>query len=150
MLNFVDSCVVDDELLFTGWEYSASQKSFVSAKLQHSVAFYVFAGNNMEKIAMEDVNRFKAQTFKDFDDFIAKAFTIYKIEFSQNVQDWKRAQCTCASYCLDYMCKHVVGIAFRLGILQVPDVLLARMEEPITARTPRGRPRRARPALIKD
>lgn len=99
---------------------------------------------------MEDVKKFQEQTFRDFDDYIANAFTIYKIVFSQNVQDWKCAQCTCASYCLDYICKHIVGIAFRLGILEVPDALLARVEEPIAARTSRGRPRRARPALVRD
>lgn len=49
---FVDSCVVNNELLFTGWEYSFSQKSFVSANHQNSVVFYVFAGNNMEKISI--------------------------------------------------------------------------------------------------
>lgn len=99
--HFVDACVVDDGLLYAGWEYSVSQKSFISEKIQNSVAFYVFAGNNMEKISMEDVKRFEEQTFKDFDDYIAKRFTIYQIVFSQNVQDWKCAQCTCASYCLD-------------------------------------------------
>lgn len=149
-LAYQCSIVIEDELLLAGWEYAASEKSMVAETIQDSVSFHVLAGSNMEKITIQEVKQFQKQTFTDYDDFIEKAFTIYTINFDQTAQNWKNARCTCPSYSLNYKCKHIVAIAFRLNLLKAPESLLARIEEPIAAKTPRGRPKKSKPALVRD
>lgn len=49
------------------------------------------------------------------------------------------------------LCKHIVAIAYRLGILNVPDAVVAGINEgPIAPKNKRGRPRKATKALIRD
>lgn len=144
------SIVIKDNLLLAGWEYAASEKSMVAETIQNGVLFHVFSGANMEKITIQEVKQFQKQTFTDFDDFVDKVFTIYTIKFDQFAQNWKNARCSCPSYSLNYMCKHIVAIAFRLNILKAPESLLAQVEEPIAAKTPRGRPKKSKPALVRD
>lgn len=124
----------------------------LSIKLPESgiLKFFLFAGANMEAITTQEVQRFRNQNFQDFDDFVANAFTMYEATFDIDPANWKNAKCSCVSYLQNYMCKHVIGICFRLGILDTPDNLLREAEEPIGHKPRRGRPRKATAALIVD
>lgn len=137
-----------------GWDYCTSKKSVVSFKQPGDdgiVDFYVFAGENLDKITKEHVEKFKSQTFKKFDTFAEKAFAIHQITFKQNSQKWATdSLCTCQSFSKDFICKHVVGIAYRIGILNAPDQVSNAAEGPISAKNKRGRPRKATKALIID
>lgn len=145
---------VSEKLLNSGWEYSTSKKSFVSFKQPGDdgvVDFYVFAGDNLDKITKEHVDKFKTQTFKKFDTFAEKAFAIHQITFKPNSQKWATdSLCTCQSFSKDFICKHVVGIAYRTGILNAPNQVSNAAEGPISAKNKRGRPRKATKALIID
>lgn len=143
---YQESLVIDDELLLLGWQYASSQKSIPSERNN----FYVYAGDNMEELTMDDVKLFQRATYGSFDDFKKGAFNIYKITYEEKGLDWKNSRCTCAFYSLNYKCKHIAAIAFRLGLLEKPEILLVRAEQPIAGKNKRGRPRKARPALVRD
>lgn len=138
--------VIDDDLLLLGWEYASSQKIITSEKNE----FFLYAGDNMEILTMADVKLFEQITYDSFDEYVQTAFSIHKITYEEKGIEWKNSRCTCAFYTLNYKCKHIVGIAFRLGLLAKPDSILVQAEQPIASKTPRGRPRKARPALVRD
>lgn len=143
---------IDDDTLLKGWQYAMSKKSMISVKSDDGkyVSFYVFAGDNMDKITNADVDNYDKRTYQDFDSFVVEAFSIYKIKFDQNAIIWQMAECTCPAFAKQYSCKHMAAVAFRLGILNPPDNLWAKAEAPIEAKRARGRPRKATPALVKD
>lgn len=146
------SIEISEQLLKDAWDYSCSKKSFVTQKNAEDVDFYVFGGSNEDKITNNDVKTFLNQKFTDFDDFAEKAFLIHKITFKQNSHDWaSHSLCTCHTFSKEYICKHIVAIAYRLGILNVPDAVVAGINEgPIAPKNKRGRPRKATKALIRD
>lgn len=128
---------IDNTLKLSAWNYSQSAKSTVFEKSQSGeLLFYVFAGDKMDKISLAD-------------DFIAKVFSIHKMTFTE-LDDWQSAKCTCVAYAKNNICKHVLMIAHRLGGLEAPDDLLAEVETPVPKKNPRGRPRKATKALIRD
>lgn len=145
---YQESLVIEDDLLLLGWQYASSQKTIPSEKNE----FYVYAGDNMEILTMDDVKLFQQESYANhhFDEFLKGAFEIHKITYQEKGIDWKNSRCTCAYYSLNYKCKHIVAIAFRLGLLETPDRILVQAEKPIAPKTPRGRPRKARPALVLD
>lgn len=147
--EFQKTCEVSDDLLINGYQYSDSEKSMVTENLPDgSCNVYVFSGDNMNKITLEEVRKFEDATYENFDEFSSKAFIIYKITLTATGRNWKNAICTCTSFAKNYMCKHIVAIAYRLGILNKPDSLLSTV--PIAAKNKRGRPKKATKALIVD
>lgn len=146
---FQATVIVDDGLLLSGWNYASSPKTMTKLQTSHDgLDFYVFSGENTDQITSDDVRKFNNAKFKNFDDFVEKAFSMHRILFGSNAQDWKNAVCTCAKYSKDYICKHVVGIAFRLQILNPPESLLARVEVPLIQKNQRGRPKKAKKGLL--
>lgn len=143
---------IDNNLLLKGWFYAHSEKSMLSIKLPDNgiLKFFLFAGANMEDITIQEVRRNRSRTFQDFDEFVENVFTMYEVTFDIDPANWKDATCTCVSYLQNYMCKHIIGISFRLGILDSPDDILGEAEEPIGPKPRRGRPRKATAALIVD
>ena len=64
-----------------------------------------------------------------------------------NSQNWRNSSCTCAIFLKSYVCKHVIGIAIRLGLAEAP---LEAKNVPLGQKRKRGRPSRAKPALIRQ
>lgn len=82
---------ISEKLLKAGWEYYKLKKSFISLKSPGDdsvVDFYMFAGACMDEMTKEFVDKFKSQTFKKFDKFAEKAFSVHQISFKQNSQKW--------------------------------------------------------------
>lgn len=135
---------ISDQLKLKAWNYSQSAKTLVHEKANDGeLHFYVFAGENMDKICLNDVRKFEKSKFKNFDDFAAKAFIIYKMSFSE-LNDWPNAKCTCVSYSKNNMCKHILMVAYRLCDLNPPDELLEHVETPLPKKNPRGRPKKTK------
>lgn len=108
--------------------------------------FYVFAGPNEKNIAREDVDSHREHEYQSFDDFKNRAFNIYEITFPANTNDWRNSDCTCPWFFKKYMCKHIIAIAYRLGILKKPN----KADQPLEAKKKAGRPKKATPALVID
>lgn len=63
------------------------------------------------------------------------------------VEKWIEGTCNCPAFFKNFMCKHVVGIAIRLRLLEVP---FEAKQIPIGQKRKRGRPKLAKKALIRD
>lgn len=107
--------------------------------------FFVFRGGIDKEITQEDVEAFQNAVYESFDEFTAKAFDIHQVVFPPDSAKWMDATCTCPAFDADYMCKHIIGIAHQIEILQKPDKDYD--DEPIFGRAKKGRPKRASGAL---
>ena len=63
------------------------------------------------------------------------------VKFNSN--DWKLSVCSCPDWDKNYMCKHVIGVAYNLGLCEFPGLDLN-----IEANTKRGRRKKAQMALV--
>lgn len=125
------------------------KKTYVFKKIDETFTdFYMFAGENPDKITSSAVNEFKSQTFKNFNGFAVNAFRVHKIRMNQKI--WKKSLCTCPDCGKNYLCKHIVYLAYELLLLPPPTDLLEATTSVAPKKNPRGRPRKATPALIKD
>lgn len=129
--------------------YSKSNKSmFVESGEDGFMIFFVFSGASEELITEQEVRECQTHEYSSFDEFKEKAFRIYEITFPHNPAEWKDATCTCPSFFLNYICKHIVGIAYRLNIL-VEEKQRKKADQPLEWKK-RGRPKKATSALVID
>lgn len=85
------------------------------------------------------------QDWDTFDDFKKKAFAYWKVALPSQQSAWLNGKCTCPIFFKNYMCKHVIGLAIRLKYVTPP---AEAKNIPIGQKRKRGRPAKARPALI--
>lgn len=67
------------------------------------------------------------------------------VSLASGENKWLDAQCSCPEFQKEYMCKHVVGIAARFGEITIPEEAKS---VPIGAKPTRGRPAKAKKALL--
>ncbi len=85
----------------------------------------------------------KKQKFTTFNQF-KKSFHIWCIEV-ENDSHWKISKCDCPAFLKKYICKHVVGMGIRSKSCKPPP---AAKRVPIGEKRKRGRPAKAKPALL--
>lgn len=148
----VTSVTVTDEMKLNGWNYSQSKKHLHLEKTTNGTGFfYAFAGDNLQKVTAADVTDWESNAeYADFDDFIEKSSKMYRISFDGDLSDLDRAKCTCVAYAKKNMCKHILAVAYRMQALNPPDDLLKATETPAPVKNKRGRPKKAKKALIVD
>ena len=61
--------------------------------------------------------------------------------------NWMRSVCTCPQFFKRGVCKHIIGISIRLGLTQAP---LEAKSVPLGQKRKRGRPSKAKPALVRQ
>ena len=82
-------------------------------------------------------------TWKTFDSYKKSVNSMWKVEMKS--KEWEKSSCTCAKYLKQYVCKHILGIAINEGLY---DVRPEAKNIPIGEKRKRGRPQRAKRALI--
>ncbi|XP_055310883.1 uncharacterized protein LOC129573806, partial [Sitodiplosis mosellana] len=110
--------------------------------------FFVFSGERPGKVTSADVLKFSEQKWKNFKEFAQNAFQMHRIQINRS--EWKQSVCTCPAFGHDYICKHIVHLAYKLALLEPPMDLLEKTTSVSPKKNPRGRPRKATPALIRD
>jgi hypothetical protein len=100
--------------------------------------FYVRSSSTTEPITKKLLAAYKKEDWRTFDDY--KCCGIYKICITES-----ESTCTCPSYLKQLQCKHVIGMKIRLKLLTVP---AEAKSVPLGQKRKRGRPTRARKALI--
>lgn len=66
------------------------------------------------------------------------------MELEKN-EEWRKAKCSCPAFLKNYICKHVVGMGIRLKRREPPP---AAKTVPTEEKRKRGRPAKAKPALL--
>lgn len=111
---------VHESLLRKGFELKI--KYFSSTERETSeIDFYMFSDDPTKKIEEKDVQEFEEAEYTSFDQFAADHRKIIKVTFPRSDADWKNAHCMCEQYCNSYMCRHIIAIANKLGILDPPE-----------------------------
>ncbi|KAG4068613.1 hypothetical protein HA402_004954 [Bradysia odoriphaga] len=103
---------------------------------------YVF---KVPATGFDSVVEFDLGQCTSLDDFKKLAFAYYTVEMPGN--NWKKGTCTCPAFCKKFICKHLVGMAVRYKLVEVP---LSAKSVPIGQKRKRGRPRKAKHALLVD
>lgn len=112
--------------------------------------FFMFKSTIQTKITLDAVNKFYTQNYKTFDEFTKNAFNIYKITFPKEIAQWKLANCTCPAFDEEYICKHIVAIAYHLNLITRAITSTENYDEQPLFQTKRGRPKQPTSALTID
>lgn len=80
-----------------------------------------------------------------FEDFKENFSKIHEVQFKE--ENWKASICSCPAYFKEYMCKHVIAIAARKKLVQIPPYA---KNLPLMEKRKPGRPAKAKKALIRD
>lgn len=147
-------------------EYRDGQKIFmcsVTLTLKHWTTGYQWVKENKTKIItltrQENCYKFYKVPAKDFeisneifiewstfDQYRMNHFSSYEVGIPQDTKRWAESgSCTCPSFFKHNMCKHLIGVAIRLGLATVPPTA---RNLPIGQKRKRGRPQQAKKALI--
>ena len=62
-------------------------------------------------------------------------------------EPWNKTTCTCPSFLKCYVCKHSVGVCLRRRLCSAPPEAKAKL---FGVKRKRGRPAKAKPALVRD
>ena len=83
--------------------------------------------------------------WKTFDELVQFIQSVKILSYDTSV--WQNTKCTCKNYLKNNFCKHATALSYRLEALNFESIA---MEEPITARIKRGRPKANAPALQRQ
>lgn len=142
---FKTDVTISNSMRKAGHHY-AKQKSIVMRKGDDGKGrFYMRRGEDMSQLSEEDVDAFLNRRYNTFDEFADGIFDLYIMTFDNDVSKWKEtAECTCPSFADNFICKHVMCIAYKLGLEKY------REEHLLFPANKQGRPPKATPALVVD
>lgn len=86
----------------------------------------------------------RRKKFASFENFVENIFSSWTIEM--NADAWEEGRCTCPEFLKQNICKHILGSAIRLKLVDVPTEAKA---VPIGEKPKRGRPKKATKALLR-
>lgn len=103
--------------------------------------------NNTSSPSLNDLNAI--HDFDDFDSFILNGVGMQYTVHVKNDANlcFIESTCMCASFHQNFICKHIVGLAFHLKLKKVPKSADSTM---ISKKQPRGRAAKAKKALVKQ
>lgn len=123
-----------------------------NSTLRLEISFVIYRNlvySTFSDVQCEDLfaDRTTLNTWKDFDDFKKKSFSYFDIVFPSplNKQNWIEGRCDCGRFFKEFICEHVIGLALRLKVTTVRDEA---KNIPIGMKRKRGRPAKAKPALV--
>lgn len=146
---YQDEVIITDEVMERGLAMSKSKKTLHSRASVDDLIFHLFSGENDDKINGQIVGEFQKHEYKSFDQFVRKAFGIWEVTIPKDFEKWQQSTCTCPAYFQDYVCKHIVFVAYRIGVFADDDDEMVQAR-PLAPKKRRGRPAKAQPALIRQ
>ena len=121
-----------------GYQWAKSDRKVVVLKADSMNKTYLIASSGESTIQF-------GEDWSTFDEYKQVAFAHWTIVLPINKEQWKTGECNCPQFFKDYICKHVIGLAIRLKYVTPP---AEAKNIPIGIKRKRGRPSKARPALI--
>lgn len=147
--GFQQEVQIGKKLWDSGLNYSKLDMKHLTTPPQGngSMKIYVLANEDESPLTMQMLESFLEHKYDTFEEFSEGAFRIHEMEFGNDPTQWKSATCTCPSYFASYMCKHLIGIACKLGLIP-PEPRFG--QTLLAPKRPRGRPRKTTKALQKE
>jgi len=140
--QFATEPTISLELWTSSYQWAKANKKIICISNTSSKMYYIPAGD-LESFTQTDLNRYKKQKFTTFNQF-KKSFHIWCMEV-ENDSHWRTSKCNCPAFLKNYICKHVVGMGIRSKSCKPP---AAAKTVPIGEKRKRGRPAKAKPALL--
>lgn len=142
---FQSELEISNELMDKGFAY---EPEFVYHENENKeTEFFIYRSGIDKQITDKDVEEFQAAVYDSFDEFATNAFNIYKLVFPADSNQWKYATCNCPAFDTVYMCKHIIGIAYKIGATVPPE---KNYDDEAIFSSKKGRPKRASGALTMD
>lgn len=110
---------------------------------RHFVPSTKFLDTNNRNLSQFDVCKFNSFRANNFDEFFDNLCGIWVIDF--DTSDWKHSECTCPHFLKTFICKHILGLGIRQGLLKPP---AAANPTILGEKRKRGRPAAVKKALI--
>ncbi|CAF1167498.1 unnamed protein product [Adineta ricciae] len=126
----------------SSYQWAKTTKAIICVQSGDSKQYYIPA-RHLESISQADLKRYTKQKWTSFK-FFEKSYDIWCLEMIDGLS-WKTSKCNCPAFLKNYICKHMVGMAIRLKICKPP---AAAKTIPINSKRKRGRPAKAKPALL--
>lgn len=121
----------------------AKTRKFVQTEITDNGQLYYVSEGKTEALNQADKTIYKDMNWS-FDEMAKSMFSIWVLSFLSDETKWRESTCTCPSFFKEFTCKHVIGIALRLKIVEAPpDVRLVEHNK-------KGRPAKAKKALIRQ
>ncbi|CAF3862535.1 unnamed protein product [Rotaria sp. Silwood1] len=140
--QFATEPTITLQLWTSSYQWAKSNKK-INCISNDSTKIYYIPARQLQSFTQTDLNRYKKQKFTTFNQF-QKSFDIWCVEMQDN-SHWKTSICNCPAFLKNYICKHVVGMSIRLKYCKPPP---AAKTVPIGQKRRRGRPAKAKPALL--
>ncbi|CAH2085242.1 unnamed protein product [Euphydryas editha] len=138
MESFSNSPSIELKDWTAGYQWAKSGRKVVVLKADSMKKTYLIASSGESTVQF-------GQDWSSFDEYKQVAFAYWTVELPINKDQWKTGECNCPQFFKDYICKHVIGLAIRLKYVTPP---AEAKNIPIGIKRKRGRPAKARPALI--
>lgn len=113
---------ITDEQIREGCEFDLKFVSTDEANENGAVECYSHAKNPQQLITMDEIQDWLNAKYKNFEEFAENHCKIVATTFSEDLQEWRNATCTCKPFDDNYMCKHIISIAHQTGIVDGPTV----------------------------
>ena len=85
--------------------------------------YYMPAGDE-ETLTREQVDSYRAKfcdgSWTSFSEFQSQAVGLWLVEMSKEANEWKNAACSCPVFYMDYICKHIIGVALSVRPCKPP------------------------------
>lgn len=134
----IDAPEITLNLWTKGYQFAKSNAKITSVRRGNQIVY------RTGKDGIDDTT-----DFEDFDSFKSKSFSFYDTTFCYPAkrENWLQSECQCSDYFKLYICSHIIGIAIRLKCIAPPAEAKA---VPIGEKRKRGRPAKAKPALVRQ
>lgn len=146
---FRNEVTISEDMMDAGVAYGEFQQNYIITPPNEDGSFkiYIRANSNEAELTTDMVEQFVEHNYATFEEFSNGTFEIHTMVFQKNPDDWKNAICSCVSFFQNYMCKHIIGIAYALKLFQIEPKVIDIVIEP---NKKRGRPKKATSALQID
>lgn len=138
---FATEPTVSLKLWTSSYQWAKADKKIVSIQ-NDGLACYYIPARHLESISQAELKKYTGRNWTTFNQF-KKSFDIWCLEM--NDSNWKKSKCNCPGFLKNYICKHVVGMAIRLKHCKPP---AEAKTVPLGEKRKRGRPSKAKPALL--
>lgn len=139
---FITQPTIDLPLWTSAYQWVKLSKRVIVSQhlidLDEKVYSFKIPSSNFDTVVEFDLSHCKS-----LDEFKKFAFAYYTVEMPSN--NWRKGSCTCPSFYKMFICKHLVGMAMRYRLVEPP---LAAKSVPLGQKRKRGRPKKAKHALL--
>lgn len=126
------------------YQWVKLNKKVTSAVFDEVTEYYCPSGELLA-VSNEQIRQTRTRKWTSFNLFRKRAFSLWIVKIID--QDWQNGTCSCPKFRKEFKCKHLSRLAIHLKLVKPP---AAAKQVPIGEKRKRGRPKKAKTALLVD